>query len=195
MVAAVDRSHTHAYEERHAQPKKPSPITPRRENRNHGTGNMRRGKSSAAHAAEVFDQPDQRCAVTTRERGLIERGKRVKGALDREQNRDDVNTVMRECRGAHNGPESCILAICVEQGWEDHKVEKVCHVRKLHEVVERRVGKLPEPNRRMNAEQGVIENNEVRIKPSVKNSVNQTLEFFEEENVKRQGIPMTSEVQ
>lgn len=146
------------------------------------------------NAPEMFDQVDRCGEVSAGERLRLQRCQGIVGALYGEENCNCVYGIVGDRRGNHCGPEGEALALEVKDRRQNDEVEKIRHIPELHEIVESGAGKLREPQGGMNSGEVEIELDEIAVEPIWVNRVDEVLEFLEEENIQRQGIPVAREV-
>ena len=97
---------------------------------------------------------------------------------------------MRACGRSHDRPERFEIFFEIEDGRKNYKEEKIGHVGKLHGISEHRICELRQPRARMHSSQIEIELNQPAIEPAGKEDMYETSQFFEEENIKWQRIPV-----
>jgi hypothetical protein len=91
---------------------------------------------------------------------------------------------MRNRRRNHHCPERDALPLHIKNPRQNHQVQKISHVRKLHEIIQLRIRKSREPSRRMDAAKVVIEQNQPPVEPPRKNRMHQPLQLLEKKKRK-----------
>ena len=147
------------------------------------------------HPSESLNKLDRRRERPTLQRRQMQRRQRKVRTLYWEQNRHHIHRIMRDRRRNHHSPERRALSLRIKHRRQNHQVQKISHVRKLHEIIQPRIRKSRQPSRRMHAAKVVIEHNQPAVEPPRKNRMHQPLQLLKKENVKRQRIPMPRELQ
>src|SRR5580704_8541845 len=147
------------------------------------------------HAPKSLNKLCRSSERATLQRRKTQRRQRKVRTLRRKQDRNHIHRIMRDRRPNHHSPEGRALPLRIKHPRQNHQVQKISHVRKLHEIIQPRRRKPRKPRRRMYPAKVVIEQNEPPIEPSRKNRMHQSLQLFKKENVNRQRIPIPRELQ
>src|ERR1700722_14934551 len=194
VITPVNRRHAHRCKKRQANPVEPRFVSSRRQQRHHRSRHVRRRERRSVHPAEMLHQFNRRREWSAHERRRIQRRQRKIWTLDRKQYGDDVHRIVRDSRRGHHRPDSGELFFEIQDPRQNHQIQKIGHVGKLHRVIHRGARELRQPNRWMHLRQVEIELDQPAIEPAGKNRMHQPLQLFKEENVERQGIPVPGEL-
>src|SRR6266699_805318 len=119
--------------------------------RGHGPGDVLRRKRRAVHAPVFFDQHDEprerptsKCAVPLPRQCEIR-------ALGGKEHRDDVAENVADHGIRHCRPISFPIALEIENPAENQQINEIGEIGKLHELSQRRMHQVFEPERRIHA--------------------------------------------
>src|SRR6266849_5062109 len=100
------------------------------------------------------------------------------------KNRNEIADRVSRHRRGHHRPERAHFPPGVQDAGQNRQVEEVAQVGHLHEIVQRRPGKLLEPHRGVHARQPVIESDQPAVAPAGEDQMHQVVQLLEAEQKK-----------
>src|ERR1700723_2340830 len=107
---------------------------------------MRRRKRPAMHPPKSLNKLNRRCERAALKRLKIQRRQRKVRTLHRKHNRNRIHRIMGDRRRNHYTPERHPLPLHIKNPRQNHQIQKVSHVRKLHEIIQPRRRKSRQPS-------------------------------------------------